>query len=75
MRVSIAPCLSLHGCQSLQDAARTYVLLDLAGLTQFAELVLELGQLGNPHVDVGNVFVQQFVDGPAIAGWLVHQAQ
>lgn len=64
-----------HRCQPLQNTAGVYGLLALTALAQLAELLLELGQLGYPYIDMGDVFIDQLVDGPAIACGPVNQVQ
>lgn len=52
------PRFCFHGRQPLQDSTGVHGLLALAALTQLSELLLELGQLGHTHINVGNVFVE-----------------
>ena len=54
----LMPWLCFHRRQSPQNAAGVHGLLALATLTQIAELLLELGQLGYPHIDMGDVLVE-----------------
>ena len=51
------PWLCFHGCQPLQNTAGVHGLLTLATLAQLTELLLELGQLGYPHIDMGDVLI------------------
>jgi len=67
--------LCFHRREPMQDATGIDGLLAPAALTQFTELPLDLGQLSNTHVDMGDVLVQQLVDGATIASGLIHESQ
>ena len=56
--MSLMPWFCFHRRQSLQNTAGVHSLLALTTLAQLAELLLELGQLGYAHIDMGDVFIQ-----------------
>ena len=58
MGMPFTPWFCFHRCQPLQDTACIHGLLSLTALTQLAELLLELGQIGDTDINVGDVLIQ-----------------
>lgn len=58
MRMLFLSRFRFHRRQPFQDAAGVHRLLVLAALTQFAKLLLELGQFRDSCIDVGDMLVQ-----------------
>jgi hypothetical protein len=59
----------------MDDAAILDSLFGLTLLTQRRQLRLELLELVDPRIDVGNMLVDQRVDRTAAAGWGVGEAR
>ena len=66
------PSFRLHRRQPFQDAAGVHLLLVLAALAQFAELLLELRQFRDSRIYVSNMLIQQLIHAAAITGWLFY---
>ena len=65
----------LHSSQTLHDSAGIDRLLRDTPLTKRPQLLFEMGEFSNPFIDVGNVLVEDRIDGATTVCRLVRQIE